>query len=42
LANIGHATASDVKKLIDKIREQVYAETGILLEEEVQLIGFDS
>lgn len=35
------ATAEDVRRLIDTVREKVAAETGISLEPEIQFVGFD-
>jgi UDP-N-acetylmuramate dehydrogenase len=37
--NHGHATAADVKALIDRARRQVHAMFGVVLELEIQLIG---
>jgi len=34
------ATASDVKQLIDRVRDRVAAETGFTLRSEVRLVGF--
>jgi len=39
--NTGSATAADVLALMDAIREKVHAATGILLEPEVQMLGFE-
>jgi len=38
--NTGSATAADVLALMKAVREKVYADSGILLEPEVQMIGF--
>src|SRR5690606_16470295 len=35
------ATAEDVRRLIDTVREKVAGETGISLEPEIQFVGFD-
>lgn len=40
LLNKGHATASDFKKLIDHIREEVKRKTGIELESEVRIVPY--
>lgn len=39
--NLGMATASDVKKLVDDVIDAVYADSGIRLEPEVRFIGFN-
>lgn len=41
IVNLGNAKASDVKSLIDKVKEEVLKREGVLLEEEVELWGFD-
>ncbi len=41
IVNTGGATASDVMSLIRLIKNTVYAEKGILLEEEVLFLGFE-
>lgn len=41
IINTGGATANDVKLLIDKIKKEVFEKTGVSLEEEVELWGFD-
>lgn len=38
--NIGTATADDVRKLVETIKEKVYTQHGIHLEEEIQYVGF--
>jgi UDP-N-acetylenolpyruvoylglucosamine reductase len=38
---MGNATASDVKLLIDTVKKGVRDATGVVLEEEVELWGFD-
>jgi len=35
------ATAADVRGLIDEVQRRVEAETGIRLEPELRLVGFD-
>lgn len=39
IINIGNATADDILSLIDEIKNVVYAKTGILLCEEVKILG---
>jgi UDP-N-acetylmuramate dehydrogenase len=41
IVNMGNATASDVKRLIDTVKQGVRDATGVVLEEEVELWGFD-
>ncbi|MCX7856783.1 MAG: UDP-N-acetylmuramate dehydrogenase [Deltaproteobacteria bacterium] len=41
IVNLGNATAQDIKLLIDKIKKEVYEKEGVILEEEVELWGFD-
>ncbi|MBD3305478.1 UDP-N-acetylmuramate dehydrogenase [candidate division KSB3 bacterium] len=41
IVNLGTATASQVKTLIDKIQAEVYQQFGIRLEPEVRFVGFD-
>ena len=41
MINENHATAQDIITLIRKIRELVYANSGILLEPEVCMLGED-
>ncbi len=41
IVNTGGATADDVKRLIDSVKKGVKAATGVTLEEEVELWGFD-
>ena len=38
IVNTGNATASDIARLIDKIKTKVFAEMGIVLEEELILV----
>lgn len=40
ILNIGGATGSDIKSLIDEVKLIVLKETGVLLEEEVRFLGF--
>jgi len=39
--NIGNATAEDVLRLMDAVQEKIHAQTGIWLEPEVELLGFN-
>ena len=39
IMNIGNATSSDIIKLIDYIKDIVYRQSGIILEEEIQYLG---
>lgn len=39
LINDGNATASDMEKLIQTVKDKVYKTTGVLLEEEIKIIG---
>lgn len=41
IINAGHATAKDIKTLIDTIKKEVFEKIGVLLSEEVELWGFD-
>jgi UDP-N-acetylmuramate dehydrogenase len=41
IINCGGAKASDILDLVQKIKEQVYKEKGILLEEEIRYIPYD-
>lgn len=41
VVNFDHATASDVKAVIDDVREAVFADAGVTLEPEVLMWGFD-
>jgi UDP-N-acetylmuramate dehydrogenase len=41
IVNAGGATARDVYSLIQKVKKEVYEKTGVTLEEEVELWGFD-
>jgi UDP-N-acetylmuramate dehydrogenase len=42
IVNLGHATARDIKTLIDKIKKEVFEKLGVTLEEEVEMWGFNS
>jgi UDP-N-acetylmuramate dehydrogenase len=39
IVNVGGATASDVRRVMDAVRDRVVQRFGITLEPEVQLIG---
>lgn len=39
VVNTGGATSGDVLKLIEHVRREVYAQTGVLLEPEVRVVG---
>ena len=41
IVNLGHATAEDIKTLIERVKKEVFEKTGVRLEEEVELWGFD-
>lgn len=41
IINLGSASAKDIKMLIDKTKKEVFEKLGVLLEEEVELWGFD-
>ena len=41
VVNVGGATASDVKQVIDDVRARVLDDSGVLLEPEVRLWGFE-
>ena len=41
IVNLGSATAKDVRELIDTIKRGVFEKTGVSLEEEVELWGFN-
>lgn len=41
IVNLGSATANDVRALIDTIKRGVFEKTGVSLEEEVELWGFN-
>jgi UDP-N-acetylmuramate dehydrogenase len=40
IVNDGRATASDVRRLIDRCRDQVFARFGVTLREEIRLLGW--
>lgn len=39
IVNAGGATAADIETVIDRVRERVQKETGIVLEQEVRIVG---
>lgn len=39
IVNVGTATCEDVLLLVNRVKQAVYAETGVLLEEEILLLG---
>ena len=39
IVNLGAATCEDVLRLIERVKQAVYNETGVLLEEEILLLG---
>ena len=41
MINKGKATSADIYELISKVIEKVYDETGVVLEPEIKLLGFD-
>jgi UDP-N-acetylmuramate dehydrogenase len=41
IINMGHASALDVKSLIEKVKKEVYETIGAVMEEEVELWGFN-
>ncbi len=41
IINLGHATAQDIKILIEKVKKEVFEKLGVSLEEEVEMWGFD-
>jgi UDP-N-acetylmuramate dehydrogenase len=41
IVNLGHASALDIKMLIEKVKEEVYQRMGTVMEEEVELWGFN-
>ena len=41
IVNLGNATAADVVSLIRKVKKEVYEQTGIRMEEEVEFWGCD-
>ena len=38
VVNLGGASAVDVIRLVEQIKEKVYTEIGVILEEEIQII----
>ena len=41
VVNVGKATSADIYELISKVIEKVYEETGVVLEPEIKLLGFE-
>ena len=41
IINLGHATAHDILALMDEVRTRVLAQTGVMLEPEVRILGED-
>ena len=41
IVNAGNASAADIERLIDTVKKGVREATGVALEEEVELWGFD-
>jgi UDP-N-acetylmuramate dehydrogenase len=41
IVNLGHATAEDIKNLMERVKKEVFEKSGVLLEEEVELWGFE-
>ncbi|MGE4345461.1 MAG: UDP-N-acetylmuramate dehydrogenase, partial [Geoalkalibacter sp.] len=41
IVNLGGATSTDIYKIIQHVKDKVYKETGIILEEEVKLVNFN-
>ncbi|MBZ4644237.1 UDP-N-acetylmuramate dehydrogenase [Deferribacterales bacterium Es71-Z0220] len=41
IINLGGATSLDIYNIIQHVKDKVYNETGIMLEEEVKLVNFD-
>lgn len=41
VVNKGGATAADVRELIDHVKQIVYDDSGVILEPEVKMLGFD-
>ena len=39
IVNLGTATASDIIKLIERVRDEVAAKTGIRLQLEIEIVG---
>lgn len=40
IVNLGGATSTDIYKIIQHVKDKVYRETGVMLEEEVKLVNF--
>jgi len=41
IINLGHATADDVRRLVELVQQHVYAKFGVLLEPEIEFVGFE-
>ena len=41
VVNVGGATASDVMQVIEDVRSRVFEQSGVMLEPEVRLWGFE-
>ena len=41
IINLGNATAHDILALMDEVRTRVLAQTGVMLEPEVRILGED-
>lgn len=41
IINLGEARAVDIKRLVEKIKKEVFERTGVMLEEEIEFWGFD-
>lgn len=41
IINLGSATAWDVKRLVERIKREVFEKIGVMLEEEIEFWGFD-
>lgn len=41
IVNLGHASALDIQRLIEKVKKEVYEKMGTVMEEEVELWGFN-
>lgn len=40
IVNTGNATSSDIRRLIDLVRDTVYRNSGVMLEEEIRYLGW--
>jgi UDP-N-acetylmuramate dehydrogenase len=36
-----NATSSDIRRLVDVVKDRVFEETGTILEPEIQFVGFE-